>query len=428
MKLNGIDLAHKKGTENVKTITLPVPAQVVLPLSQHMGAICEPLVKVGDEVKVGQKIGDSSAYMSTPMHSSVSGKVVAINDFLLANGNVCKAIIIDSDGLQTISDEVSPPIVTDKSSLAAAIKESGCCGLGGAGFPTHVKLNYDENKTPIDALVVNAAECEPYITADYRELIETPDDVIEGIKLILKLLNIKKAFLCIEDNKPHAIDKLRQMTNDCPIIKIVNLKSSYPKGAEKIVAYEATGKLIGEGELPSQQGILVMNVSTIGFINRYITSGMPLISKRITVDGDVVGEPCNVWALIGTPVSDILKQANTSVDKITKLLAGGPMMGICLMDTDAPIVKTNNAILAFKKDNSKKMQTACIKCGRCMRACPMNLMPTELEKAYDTKNIEALKDFKLLLCMNCGSCSYVCPAKRNLAEKNQLAKAILPRK
>ena len=428
MRLSGIKLLHKKGTQFYKTISLDVPKEVILPLSQHMGAPCESLVKVGDAVKVGQKIGDSGAFMSTPLHSSVSGKVTAINDFLLSNGTVCKAVVIETDGLQTISEEVSPPEVSDKTSLVKAVKESGCCGLGGAGFPTHIKLNFDETKTPIDTLIINGAECEPYITSDYRELIESTEDVIEGIQLLMKYLGIKHAIICVEDNKPQAIKKLQGLLTEIMDINIAILKSSYPQGAEKVVIYSATGRIVQEGQLPSNQGVIVMNVSTIGFIDRYLKTGMPLIERRMTIEGEIIENPINVFALIGTPASFILEHQGLDFEKLGKLISGGPMMGTCMMDTDAPIVKTNNALLAIKKGNdADKVQTACIRCGSCMNACPMKLMPMELEKAYDTRNVAALKERKLVLCMNCGSCTYVCPAKRNLAEKNQLAKSLLPR-
>lgn len=425
MKLNAIKLSHGKHTQDSQTAHLSVPEKVILPLSQHMGAPCDALVKVGDEVKVGQKIGDSEAFMSTPLHSSVSGKVVAISDFLLANGKVCKAIEIETDGLQTLSEEITVPEVHDRESLIKAVKESGCCGLGGAGFPTYLKLSYDNKKTPVDSLIINGAECEPYITADYRELIESTDDVIKGTKLLQKHLGIPTAYICIEDNKPQAIKLVEEKTANDDSIKVVTLKSTYPQGAEKVIVHSSTGRIIGEGQLPSDLGVLVMNVSTVGFINRYIETGMPLINKRLTIDGDIVENPCNVWALIGTPVSQLLEFAKADVSKLDKLLAGGPMMGMSLMDTNTPIVKTYNAILAFKKSTEKKVQTACIRCGGCMRACPLKLMPMEFEKAYDSKNVEKLKEYNITLCMNCGSCSYVCPAKRNLAEKNQLAKGLL---
>lgn len=427
MKLKSIVLPHKKGTENCETVTLPVPEKVKISMSQHMGAPCVPLVKKGDTVTVGQKIGDSDAFMSCPIHSSVSGMVSNISEMVLANGKSCKVVEIDCDGLQTVSEDVKPPVVTDKQTLVKAIRESGCCGLGGAGFPTHIKLNYDENKTKIDSLVINAAECEPYITSDYREMIENPDGVLEGIKLIQKTLGIENVYIGIEDNKPKAIEMLTQKTADDSSVKIVKLKSSYPQGAEKVIAFYCTGRIIMEGNLPSDHGIIVMNVSTVGFINNYIKTGMPLINRRLTVDGDAVKNPCNVIAPIGTPISKILEFAQADFDSIEKLISGGPMMGMCVYDFETPLIKTNNAYLALKEKSAKKTvllegQTNCIRCGKCAAACPLGLAPAALEKAYDNKDKEALNKLKINLCMNCGSCSFVCPAKRNLAEKNQLAK------
>ena len=427
MKLKSIVLPHKKGTENCETVTLPVPEKVKISMSQHMGAPCVPLVKKGDTVTVGQKIGDSDAFMSCPIHSSVSGMVSNISEMVLANGKSCKVVEIDCDGLQTVSEDVKPPVATDKQTLVKAIRESGCCGLGGAGFPTHIKLNYDENKTKIDSLVINAAECEPYITSDYREMIENPDGVLEGIKLIQKTLGIENVYIGVEDNKPKAIEMLTQKTADDSSVKIVKLKSSYPQGAEKVIAFYCTGRIIMEGNLPSDHGIIVMNVSTVGFINNYIKTGVPLINRRLTVDGDAVKNPCNVIAPIGTPISKILEFAQTDFDSIEKLISGGPMMGMCVYDFETPLIKTNNAYLALKEKSAKKTvllegQTNCIRCGRCAAACPLGLAPAALEKAYDNKDKEALNKLKINLCMNCGSCSFVCPAKRNLAEKNQLAK------
>lgn len=427
MKLKSIVLPHKKGTENCETVTLPVPEKVKISMSQHMGAPCVPLVKKGDTVTVGQKIGDSDAFMSCPIHSSVSGMVSNISEMVLANGKSCKVVEIDCDGLQTVSEDVKPPVVTDKQTLVKAIRESGCCGLGGAGFPTHIKLNYDENKTKIDSLVINAAECEPYITSDYREMIENPDGVLEGIKLIQKTLGIENVYIGIEDNKPKAIEMLTQKTADDSSVKIVKLKSSYPQGAEKVIAFYCTGRIIMEGNLPSDHGIIVMNVSTVGFINNYIKTGVPLINRRLTIDGDAVKNPCNVIAPIGTPISKILEFAQADFDSIEKLISGGPMMGMCVYDFETPLIKTNNAYLALKEKSAKKTvllegQTNCIRCGRCAAACPLGLAPAALEKAYDNKDKEALNKLKINLCMNCGSCSFVCPAKRNLAEKNQLAK------
>lgn len=396
-------------------------------MSQHMGAPCEPLVKAGDSVLVGQKIGDTDAFLSAPVHSSVSGTVKSIEDYLLANGKVCKAVVIETDGRQTVSPDVYRPVVNDRESFVNAIRESGCCGLGGAGFPTHVKLAVDTKKTPIDSLVINAAECEPYITSDYRELIEHPEDILDGVSKVMKYLSIEKAYICIENNKPQAIKDMKKRLASRGDISVVTLRSSYPQGAEKVVALSATGRMIGEGELPSSKGIIVMNVSTAGFISRYLKTGMPLVERRLTLDGDALRTPCNVSVPIGISVRELISFADGKEDSIAKLISGGPMMGMCLYDFDAPVVKTNNAILCFTEKLAvrKELKTECIHCGSCVRACPLNLMPTEFEKAYEAGDKERLKKLRLGLCMNCGSCSYVCPAKRNLAETNQLAKELL---
>lgn len=424
MSLNCIKIPHRKNTEKCETINLPIPKNISIPMSQHMGVPCTPIVSVGEEVKVGQKIGDSDAFMSAPVHSGVSGTVSAINDYTLSNGKVCKSVVIDCDGKQTKSGDIKPPVITDKASLIKAVRNSGCCGLGGAGFPTHIKLNFDENKTPIDSLVINAAECEPHITSDYREMIENPQDVLSGIKTIQKILNIEKTYICIEDNKPDAIKILTDLTSNDNSVKIKKLPAFYPQGAEKVIAYNATGRIIKEGELPSNQGIIVMNVSTASFLNRYFKTGIPLMQRRITIDGDAVKSPCNVIAPVGTSVAELLEFAEYEKDKVKKVLTGGLMMGTCLYDINTPVTKTNNAIIALKKQ-TEKVQTNCIRCGRCINACPMGLMPTELEKAYKAKNSDMLNSLKVNLCMNCGSCSYVCPAKRNLAETNQLAKEFI---
>ncbi|MBE6863570.1 MAG: electron transport complex subunit RsxC [Ruminococcus flavefaciens] len=423
-KLNVIKLSHRKNTENCATVDFPLPAKIRIPMSMCMGAPCQPLVKIGDEVKVGQKIADSDAAFSAPIHSGVSGKVTAITDYQTAMGAVCKMIEIESDGQQTVSDEVKPPVISDKESFIKAVRESGVCGLGGAGFPTHIKLN---PKTPIDTLVINAAECEPYITADYREMMECPDDIIGGINLVKCILGIKSAKLAIEANKPEAIKNFTEMAQNDDTIDIVTLPSSYPQGAEKVIIYNTTGRIVKEGELPSDEGVIVLNVSTCAFIYRYSQTGMPLVTRRLTVDGNAVGEPKNIRAVIGTSFREILEFCKTDLDSMKKLIAGGPMMGMSVPDVDMPVVKTSNALLAAKNFDERRT-SACIRCGRCVRVCPLGLMPAEIDKAYRIRDIEDLKSLKVLLCMNCGSCTYVCPANRKLAETNQLAKMLIPRK
>ena len=423
-RLNGLRLHHRKNTENSQTEEFPLPAKVKIPLSMTMGAPCMPLVKAGDIVKVGQKIGDSDAAFSVPVHSSVSGTVTAISDYRTASGAVCKAVEIETDGQQTVSDEVKPPVVTDRSDFIKAVRESGACGLGGAGFPTHIKL---APKTPVDILVVNAAECEPYITADYREMIENANDVIGGIKLVQSQLGIKSVKLAIEANKPKAIKNFTKMAENDDSIDIVTLPSKYPQGAEKVIIYNSTGRIVKEGQLPSDTGVLVMNVSTIAFLYRYMQSGMPFVKRRLTVDGNAVGSPRNISTVIGTSFREILEYCGTDMDSVKKMISGGPMMGMSVPEADMPVVKTSSAILAFDHYDQRKT-SACIRCGRCVKVCPVGLMPADIDRAYKIKNIEELKSLKVTLCMNCGSCTYICPANRKLAETNQLAKTLIPRK
>ena len=422
-KLNGIRLSHRNGTSSSQTSDIPLPPKVTIPMLMNMGAACVPQVKPGDIVSVGQKIGDTDAFMSVPVHSSVSGKVVSITETTLANGAVCKAVVIETDGLQTISEEVAPPAVSSKEEFIKALRESGITGLGGAGFPTHIKLN---PKTPVDTLIINAAECEPYITSDHRQMLEDPDSIVNGILTVMKYLNIRETIIGIENNKPDAISLLTEKTASYKNISVMSLSSSYPQGAEKVLIYNTTGRIVKEGQLPSDTGAVVLNVSTAAQISQYLKTGMPIVKRRITVDGDTIGKPCNIFAPIGTPFSEILSFAQCDTEKLRKLIAGGPMMGSCVYDPETPVVKGTNAILAFNK-YSQPTVTNCIRCGRCIRACPFMLMPAEMEKAYRKRDIETLKALKVTLCMNCGCCTYVCPAGRKLAETNQLAKALIPR-
>ena len=295
--------------------------------------------------------------------------------------------------------------------------------MGGAGFPTHVKLAFDKTKVNIDTLILNGAECEPYITSDYRELIENADGVISGVKLLMKYLEIPRAVIGIESDKPEAISKLKKLTAPMPEITIKTLPSGYPQGAEKVLIHSVTGRVVEEGKLPSDVGVMIMNVSTAGFISSYIKTGMPLVKRRITVDGNVVNSPSNFFVPVGTLLHSVVGFASLRKQP-DKIILGGPMMGSCAFDPDTPLAKTNNAVLMFSEAPVYK-ESPCIRCARCVRACPMNLMPTELEHAYLSRDAEALKKLKVNLCMNCGACSFVCPAKRSLAEKNQLAKDFL---
>lgn len=418
-KLHGVRLDHHKNTEDCASRKLPLPELVRIPMSMHIGAPCTPVVKPRDTVQVGQKIGDTDAFMAVPIHSGVSGTVKAITTYRMSNGRTCPMVEIATDGQQTVCPDVKPPEVTDKASFLKAIRESGLVGMGGASFPTHVKL---APKQKVDTLAINAAECEPYITSDYRQMVEAPDEVLDGVLQVMRWLEIPKAVIGIEANKPEAIRILTEKAASHPEIRVETLPTTYPQGAEKVLIYNTLGRIVGEGQLPADQGVIVMNVSSVAFVSRYLKTGMPLVERMLTVDGDVIGNPCNVVVPMGTPVRDVLAFAQCDLGRAKKLLYGGPMMGICIPDVADPILKANNAILAFEKILDTK-PSACIHCGRCLEACPLRLMPTEIAKAFRQKDSEALGAHKVTLCMNCGCCTYACPAKRPVAETNQLAKS-----
>ena len=392
-------------------------------MAQHGGVPCKPLVSPGDIVKTGQLIGDSDARMSAPIHSSVTGTVTGITKALNVFGKLHDAVIIETSPVQEISEEVAPPVIGSRDDFIAAVKRSGSVGLGGAGFPTHIKFSYDRETVDIDTLVVNGAECEPYITSDYRTFIEDGEKVADGIRRIMEYLGIKYAVIGIESDKPDAIKKMTELTASDTGISVKSLPSAYPQGAEKVLIYNTTGRMVCKGELPSSVGCLVMNCSTVAFISDYLKTGMPLIKRRITIDGSAVKKPVNLKVPIGMLLKDIIDAAELT-GQPDRVLFGGPMMGTAVYEQDTPIIKTINAVLMFT-DTVRHEQTACIKCGRCVRACSMGLVPTDLEYAYDKRDTELLKKLHVEMCMNCGACSYVCPAKRELSEKNQLAKLYL---
>lgn len=422
--LSGIRLAHIKNTADSYTVKLPVPREVTLPLRQHIGAEAEPVVKPGDTVLVGQKVGDSDKPNSVPVHASVSGTVKSVIDILSVDGRTGKAIVITADGSQSIAPGIAPPQVSTREEFIAAVRESGLVGLGGAGFPTHLKLAYREIDR-VDTLIVNAAECEPYITADHRECLERPQEILDGIELVMRYLNLSRCIIGIEKNKPDAIQLLSQAVDKLPGVAVMPLKSIYPQGAEKILIHSITGKVVEEGQFPMDCGVLVVNVTTIASLAVYFKTGMPLISRRMTIDGDAVEHPQNVEVPLGTPIQEVLDFCGLKAEA-REVLMGGPMMGLAVADLSQPVIKNNNAILAFRESQqSDTKTTACIRCGKCIRVCPVDLMPAALERAYDSRNSEMLKKLRVNLCINCGCCTYVCPAKRELAAKNQLGKQLL---
>ena len=425
----GVKVAHHKNTADLEVVRIPTPSKVVIPMQQHIGAPCEPVVKVGDEVAVGQLIGDSDKFVSAPIHASVSGTVTAIGDIKMPNGSVSKAVTIESDGEMRLWEGIKPPKVETREDLIKAVRDSGLVGLGGAGFPTHVKLNFPPDKN-IDTLVVNAAECEPYITVDYRECMENSWDILSGVYALKELLGFKQVIIAAEDNKPEAFKVLGKIADhDADIddsVKLMVLESKYPQGAEKMMVQSATGRRVPPGKLPADVGCVVMNVASVAFISRYLKTGKPLVSRSLTVDGSAIAEPKNVRVPVGTDIGEIIDFCGGFKGEPCKILTGGPMMGLAIVGTDRPVLKQNNAILAFTADDAVlKPETDCIRCGRCVAACPMSLMPTNIVKAAKIKDVDALKRAGVTVCMECGSCALAGPAGKPLVQHMRLAKAIL---
>ena len=425
----GVHVKHNKLTAENETVRMPVPETVVLPMQQHIGAPCTPTVKVGDYVYAGQVIGDSDKYMSVPIHASVSGTVTKIADVRLANGRTAPAVTIQSDGEMKLFPELKAPVVSNKDELIKAVRESGLVGLGGAGFPTHVKLNTPPDKK-IDTLIVNAAECEPYITVDYRECMENSWDIISGVYTLSEILGLEHVIIAVEDNKPEAIKILKKIADsDLEAgnkIRLMTLKSKYPQGAEKMMVLSATGRKVPAGKLPADVGCIVMNVGSVAFVSRYLKTGKPLISRSVTVSGDCVKNPGNIRVPIGTSVKDITEFCGGFTQEPAKILSGGPMMGTAITDTNVPLLKSNNAVLALSEDEAGlKNQGSCIRCGRCHSACPMSLIPTQIEKFALAGDAETLAKMGTSVCMECGSCAFSCPAGKPLVQYMRLAKQVM---
>ena len=423
-------IPHKKHTADMKGIRIPTPATVVLPMSQYIGAPALPIVKVGEKVCVGTKVAEADGKVSAAIHSSVSGTVKKVGDFLLSNGKTCQAITIESDGEMTLDPGITPPVVTNAEELCHAIRESGLVGLGGAGYPTANKLENAISKK-IDMIIINGAECEPYITVDNRTMIDGAEYVARGVKIIEEYIpGPQQIVIAVEKNKPQAINKLKAIFANDAKVKIVTLPSTYPQGAESTLIYNLTGKVVPEGKLPSDIGCVMFNVTSVAYFAYYLETGIPLVWKTVTVDGSAVKSPKNVTAPIGTSLRDILAFADADFDNLGKVLYGGPMMGIAAYNLDDPIYKNTNAVIGLtKKDSIPAKQYACIHCGRCVAHCPVGLNPTAIVKAMKIDNRDdraaALEEASVTRCIDCGCCSYVCPSRRPLVENNRLAKADL---
>ncbi|MBQ6824785.1 MAG: electron transport complex subunit RsxC [Clostridia bacterium] len=422
--LHGVHVPHRKNTADTAAAVLPTPKTVTVPLGMHIGAPASAVVKVGDHVDVGTLLAEGAGYISAPVHSGVSGTVKAIEPRIQSNGQAVPSIIIESDGEQTVDPAVAPPVVTNKEELVEAIRKSGIVGLGGAGFPTYVKFNVDPEK--IEELVINGAECEPYITSDSLTMTERADDMAYALRALEEHLGIRKVIIGIENNKKNAIAKMKELAASDPCVKVVALPAVYPQGGEKVLVYHTTGKVIPVGKLPLDVGCIVCNCTTLAAIGTYLKTGMPLVEKCITVDGSAVAEPKNVVVPVGTAMEEVFAFCGGFKEEPGKVLYGGPMMGISVPDLSAPVLKNTNAILAFnQKEATPAKETACIRCGSCYNQCPFGINPSAIERALEAGDPAAAEKWGVDACMECGCCAFVCPAARPLVQTNKMAKAML---
>lgn len=426
--LHGVHVPHRKNTADQQPEQLRLAnTPVTIPMSMHIGAPAKPVVAVGDLVKVGTLIAEAGGAVSAPIHSSVSGKVTKITDFLLSDGRTVPAVVIESDGEMTSDESIAPPAIDSRESFIEAVKNSGIVGLGGAGFPTHFKLNADPAK--IDYLIVNGAECEPYVTSDTLTMEKRGDDMKVALEAMKKWLGIKRIIIGVENNKKKAIEKMKELMakvgTDCTAeVKI--LPPVYPQGGEKVLIYHTTGRVVPAGKLPIDAGCIVINCTTLAAIGAYLQTGMPLVEKCVTVDGGAVKEPKNLLVPIGTPMTKLFEACGGFVTEPAKVVYGGPMMGITVPDLSAPILKNTNAILALtEKETKTPKPTNCIRCGSCTNTCPFGINPADIARAYQKKDADALKKLELMSCMECGCCSFICPANRPLVQTNRLAKIFL---
>lgn len=416
----------KEFTNNKAIEAASIPDIVIIPMQQHIGAPCEPIVNVKDKVKKGQKVGEGKAFVSAPVHSSISGEVIAIESRPHPSGDKVLSVVIKSDGQDEIYEGINTfgdITALSPEEIKKIIRESGIVGMGGAGFPTQVKLSPPPEKD-IDTLIINGAECESYLTADYRIMLELTDEIIFGIKAVIKALGVKKAYIGIEDNKPDAYQKFRDRLADKGNIEVVSLKTKYPQGGEKQLIYSITGREVPSGGLPMDVGVVVQNVGTILAVSNAIKTGMPLIDRVVTVTGSGVKEPKNLLARIGTPFSDLIELCGGFNGDPGKVIMGGPMMGLAQKDLNVPVVKGTSGILVLTKEEAKHFEEGpCIKCARCVDMCPISLLPTRIAHFSKMEMWDEAEEYNALDCIECGCCSYICPAKIPLVQRIRIAKS-----
>ncbi len=430
--ISSLHVPHNKNTAGCEPVKIQTPKEVILPMNMHSGGEAEPIVNPGDHVYVGQLIAREEGRFSSPVHATISGTVAEIMTLPTARGKEVKAIRIESDGKMEADPNMKPPVFEGCAGFLQAVRESGVVGLGGAAFPTWAKLNEATNPDyKVDTVLVNAAECEPYITSDHHMMLDHTDLIEDGIEYMRKYMNEylgdAKFMICIEKNKPDAIAKLKEQFKDKPYVVIHELNAIYPQGAKQVMLYNATGRVAIAGKRFPSFGALIINVSSLAKIAEYLNTGMPLVERIVTVDGPAVGKPGNFIAPIGTSIRTLLNLTETDLEKVGKVVIGGPMNGNATVSVDSPIVKVSNCVLAFdEKRATLEEPTACIRCGRCMEKCPVDISVAKVEAAWSIKNEEkraaALIDTGVRQCVDCGCCSYVCPAHRPLLAVNQEAK------
>ncbi|MBQ8636926.1 MAG: electron transport complex subunit RsxC [Clostridia bacterium] len=415
---------YKELTAGKPIIALDGDKVHIYPLQQHIGAPLEPKVAKGDEVRVGQVIADSDAFVSTPVHSSVSGRVVDIKPYLHPSGAKVTAVFVENDFTYTKHESIKPYDAQNmsKEEMLSVVRNAGIVGMGGAGFPTHVKLSPPPDKT-IDYLIINCAECEPYITADHRRMIEDTDTIIDGICIVMKILGLSKAYVGIEMNKPDAYKIMKEKALEAGNINIIPLKTKYPQGAEKQLIYAVTKRQVPSGGLPADVGAIVMNVDTVSQISKTFRTGMPLIKRVVTVSGDAIANPSNFEVYTGVTFQYLIDAAGGFSADVQKLVMGGPMMGIAQYSTEPPVVKTTSSILALSSEGgSYDDYSPCIRCGKCVDHCPMGLMPLYLSKFAVSNDLEKAEEYNILDCIECGLCSYLCPGKQSPLHNIRIAK------
>ena len=423
----GVKVAHHKNTAELEVVRIPTPSKVVIPMQQHIGAPCEPVVKVGDEVAVGQLIGDSDKFVSAPIHASVSGTVTAIGDIKMPNGSVSKAVTIESDGEMRLWEGIKPPKVETREDLIKAVRDSGLVGLGGAGFPTHVKLNFPPDKN-IDTLVVNAAECEPYCTADQRLLADRGDLVLQGALALGQAIRAKRVVLAAQGDQIKTVEKLERWLLKKKIsVEVVLLRSHYPLGEEKQIVRAITGREVPPGGAPVDVKCLVLNAATVYAVSEAMLRGRPLTHRAVTVSGRGVVRPRNLWVPIGTPLRDLIQSAGGMREEKALFLVGGPMRGVEQKDLNAPVLPDTNSLVCMLPEERavSSPQTPCVRCGRCAAACPMRLVPAFVVKAFRLNDMGRLKGLHLQDCLQCGCCTYICPSQIPLMDLMRKARTIV---